>query len=81
MADQNEQEQIELDCPPCKLLANSGGLNGALRGILAVKEHLNARGKDWRPELYEKLVEIVCTAHNQLVEIEPELVRGPFIDL
>jgi hypothetical protein len=70
-----------LDCPPCKLLLNSGGLNGALRGALAVKDHLNARGKDWRPELYEKLNAIICGAHEALVALEPELGRGPFVDL
>lgn len=81
MADEKEDQLDPLDCPPCKLLANSGGLNGTLRGILAVKDHLNARGQDWTPELYAELNKIVCGAHKALVELEPKLIHGPFVDL
>jgi len=70
------------ECPPCKLLANSGGLNGTMRGILAVRDHLNARGKDFRPQTYERLNKAICGAHEELQKIETEeVVRGPFADL
>jgi hypothetical protein len=81
MTDEALDGDLELECPPCKLLANSGGLNGALRGLLAVREDLLRRGKDWAPELYEALNQIVCGAHQEIVALEPKLIRGPFVDL
>lgn len=74
-------DELEFECPPCKLLANSGGLNGTLRGLLAVREDLLRRGKDWSPELYAAVNEIICGAHEKLVALEPKLIRGPFVDV
>lgn len=82
MADETlVDDSLDIECPPCKLLANSGSLNGALRGLLAVREDLLRRGKDWTPGLYDALNEIICGAHQELVELEKKLIRGPFVDV
>lgn len=71
----------ESSCPPCKLLLNSGSLIGIIKGILAVKKHLNKIKKDFSPEFYAKAIKIICTAHEQMAEIEKEAAQGPFVDL
>lgn len=61
-------------CPPCKLLLNSGGLTGALQGILDVKDHLDAEGKQFHPDLIKKLNKVICGAHDDLVALEPDVM-------
>lgn len=80
MEDLNPEPQ-GFDCPPCKLLQNSSGLIGIIKGILAVKKHLNRIKKDFSPEFYAKAIKIICTAHEQLAELEAEAPQGPFVSL
>lgn len=68
------------DCPPeCKLLLNSGGLRGTLEGVLATRESLNRRGRDFSPALYKKLCAVVCGAHKELQALEPEILKGNIV--
>jgi len=70
------------NCPPeCKLLLNGFGLMGTITGVLATRESLNYRGKDFSPALYKKLCAVICTAHKELTALEPEILKGNTVDL
>jgi hypothetical protein len=71
----------DFSCIPCKLLLNSGSLIGIIRGVFATKKHLNKIKKDFSPEFYAKAIKIVCTAHEQMAELEKDAAQGPFVDL
>ncbi len=71
-----DNKEVELECPPCKLLLNSGGLIGLMRGIFATKKELNRRGKDFSPEFYKKAEAIVCGAHKELAKLEGDALKS-----
>lgn len=72
-------EIADSECPPCKLLLNSGGLIGLVRGINRMIKALNLRGLDLDSQSYAMLQDTICGAHDSLEAIERDLAAGPFV--
>jgi hypothetical protein len=66
-------------CAPCKLLLNSGGINGTLSGIEKAIDNLNRRGYDIPEEAYHKGVTLICGFHKELQEFEKLIGEGPYV--
>lgn len=61
-------------CPECKLLLNSLGLVGIVKGYGKTRRMLNRAGKDFSPSLIERLASEICKAHVTILAFEAEVM-------